>query len=411
MRPKRNKTKLRTRMLRSLPITLVGTLIATTGFAGDMPSPEEMWLIIQKQQQEIEALKRQQAETNEAVEATAEAVMEASTGEQGWWDSTSLGGYGELHYEGGDKDQLDFHRFVLFVAHEFNDRIRLFTEFELEHALAGDDKPGEVELEQAYAEFDLTESATARTGIVLVPVGILNETHEPPTFYGVERNRVEKNIIPTTWWEGGAGLAYTTANGFRLDGLIHGGLDVGNDFKIRGGRQKVASSTLREPALTGRVRYTGMPGIELATTVQHQFDITQDDPGDTKTSATLVEAHADIARSVGDGITAGLRGLYAYWNLEGAAARALGRDEQYGWYIEPSLRFATESGDIGLFGRYSEDDNTAGGGGDSKHGEFTVGANYWPHPDVVLKLDYVFEEPPSGKEADDRLNLGFGFQF
>ena len=211
-----SRSRIGSNALRTLPVVLAGTMAAGAAFAEDMPSAEQMWEIIQEQQRQIEALERQQAETNEAVEATVEAVSDFDGGQQGWWDKTSLGGYGELHYEGGNKDQFDFHRYVLFVGHEFDENTRLFTEFELEHALAGDGKPGEVELEQAWVEFDLDQSSNARAGVFLIPVGILNETHEPPTFYGVERNRVEKNIIPSTWWEGGAGFSHTTAGRFSI---------------------------------------------------------------------------------------------------------------------------------------------------------------------------------------------------
>ena len=122
--------------------------------------------------------------------------------------ATHVGGYGELHYnnleDGNDSKSrsVDFHRFVLFFAHEFNDDIRFFSEVEIEHAFISDENdgsgngsPGEVELEQAYIEFDIYDDMQIKGGIFLVPVGILNETHEPPTFYGVERNPIEKNII------------------------------------------------------------------------------------------------------------------------------------------------------------------------------------------------------------------------
>ena len=109
-----------------------------------------------------------------------------------------------------------FHRFVLFFGHKFNAATRMFSEFELEHALAGEGKPGEVELEQAYIEHDFGDAFTGRAGVMLIPAGILNEVHEPPTFYGVERNNVEKNIIPSTWWEGGAGGTVTTAAGLQI---------------------------------------------------------------------------------------------------------------------------------------------------------------------------------------------------
>jgi len=140
-----------------------------------------------------------------------------NSGLQGFMDRTTLGGYGELHYNNfrGDlpdgvtdhkKDEIDFHRFVLFFGHKFNDWISFKAELELEHALAGEGKGGEIELEQAYVDLALNKHYNIKAGLFIIPVGILNETHEPPTFYGVERNEVEKRIIPTTWWEAGAAV-------------------------------------------------------------------------------------------------------------------------------------------------------------------------------------------------------------
>ena len=122
---------------------------------------------------------------------------------------TSIGGYGELHLNGGHTDEIDFHRFVLFINHDFNDWIHLFSELELEHAIAGEGKAGEIELEQAWIRFDIKEDKFGPfskflqyvdIGQMLIPTGIINETHEPPTFFGVERDEVEKNIIPATLW-------------------------------------------------------------------------------------------------------------------------------------------------------------------------------------------------------------------
>ena len=67
--------------------------------------------------------------------------------------------YNNLEGEGGasDANSLDFHRFVLFVDHEFSDGIRFVSELEVEHSLAGEGKPGEVELEQAYLDLDINK--------------------------------------------------------------------------------------------------------------------------------------------------------------------------------------------------------------------------------------------------------------
>ncbi len=378
------------------------------------PSPEEMWRMIQQQQKEIEGLKSRQSDTDEKVEAAGERIEEVASKEpagggmvEGWWNRTSLGGYGELHYNGGNQDQIDFHRFVLFLGHQFTDRVRLQSELEVEHSLAGESKPGEVELEQAYIEFDLTDRIQSKAGLFLLPVGILNETHEPPTFFGVERNIVETNIIPTTWWEGGLAGRADLGGGFSADLAAHSGLSVATTgssaYLIRGGRQKVANAKAEDPAVTGRVKWTGTPGVELALSAQYQDDLTQ---GVQDIDATLFETHANIRRGPWS-----LRALYARWDLGGDQPKAVGRDQQYGWYVEPGYIFATGRGEVGIFARYSQVDNTAGDSADSKVKQSDFGVSYWPHPQVVVKADYQVQDLPPGQVDDDRINVGVGFMF
>lgn len=405
---------------------------------GDLPSREEMWKMIQMQQKQIEALQGQiQSQdqkivaTETKVEETAKAVqdtqdtvasIEPASGHgaaSGWWEKTSIGGYGELHYNGGAEDELDLHRFVLNVNHDFTDDIRFHSEIEIEHALAGDGEPGEVEIEQAYVEFDLTEDDAhrAKAGVFLIPVGILNETHEPPTFFGVERNPVESNIVPSTWWEGGAAVSGSIGeSGFSYDAAVHSGLQTptsgSNAYKIRNGRQKVANAEATDPAFTGRVKWTGYPGVELGLTGQYQQDVSQNSGDNENIDATLVEAHADLRRGGW-----GLRALYARWDLDGTAPEAIGRDEQYGWYIEPSYRFDVpfgydDEGQVGVFARYNEWDNNAGiSNSTTEFDQFDIGLNYWPTDNVVLKADMAFVDGPSDSDDDDIFNLGVGWQF
>jgi hypothetical protein len=271
------------------------------------PTIEQLWEIIQSQQAEIEALKKKQQETaqqaadaDEKAEAAVVAVEEVDTktaGVASWVDKTTIGGYGELHYNNfeGEDNEIDLHRFVLFFGHEFTDSIRFFSEFEIEHGVAGDDKNGEVEVEQAYVEFDLSENMRAKGGVFLMPVGILNETHEPGTFYGVERNDVENIIIPSTWWEGGAALSGYFANGISWDLAISSGLEMPttgkNAFRVRSGRQKVSEATANDLSYTGRLKYTGVPGLELAGTVNYQSNATQSN-NDGLNEGILYETHA-----------------------------------------------------------------------------------------------------------------------
>ena len=376
--------------------------------AAELPSQEEMWRIIQEQQREIEALKKGQKTTEEKAEAAvelAEQSRETGSTAASWAERTRIGGYGELHYENLDTDdgrqkEIDFTRFVLFFGHQFTDRLRFWSELELEHAISGDGEDGEIELEQAYIEYDLTPSQHVKGGMFLIPVGILNETHEPPTFYGVKRNPVERNIIPTTWWAGGAELTGEIAPGWSYNFGVHEGLDT-DSYNIRSGRQKTSNADAHDLASTARVKWNGIAGVELAAAVQYQQNITQGFDNDA--SAWLYEAHADVQRG-----PFGLRALYARWDINGDGAKAVGRDLQDGFYVEPSYKPWAE---FGVFARYSQWDNEAGDSSDSEQRQYNVGFNYWPNPDVVLKADYQEQDNESNVDEEDGINLGIGYQF
>ena len=399
---------------------ILGASLSTSAFA-NTASNQALQQRLQALEAQLQALKAQiaQQQTDEAekqdeqqaqLEAIADAQAEQSK-KLSWAENTTLGGYGELHYnnldgEGGasDKDQIDFHRFVLFFNHEFTKRLRFVSELELEHALAADDAPGEVELEQAYIEYDVNNQLTARGGLFLLPVGILNETHEPPTFYGVERNPIEKNIIPTTWWAGGAGLTWRLAEGLTWDGAIHEGLKVDptGSLAVRGGRQKTANADGSDLAFTSRVKWTALPGLELAGTYQYQSDITQQS-GDNVDGAHLYEAHAVFTRGAFS-----LRTLYAMWDIKGSVAAANGADTQEGFYIEPSWRVNDA---VGVFTRYNVWDNQAGNEASaSEKKQWDIGVNWWLHKNVVIKADYQSQDNENGADQNG-FNLGVGYQF
>lgn len=392
---------------------------------------------IDAQQQQIE---RQQAQ----LEAVADA--QESTGGSNWFDKVSLGGYGELHYNNldaessnRDNEQIDFHRFVLFLGYDFTDDIRFFSEVELEHSLAGEGQPGEVELEQAFVEFDLlNDRAAARAGIFLLPIGILNETHEPNTFYGVERNDVENIIIPSTWWAGGVGYTQRFGNGFQFDVAVHEGLEMpvtgGSAFRVRSGRQKTAEANAEDLAGTARLKYTGIPGVELGGSLHYQKDASQaskDGLGD----GLLYEIHVAMQRG-----RFGFRALYAEWDFEidksialpnniadavaalgaaptpaeVAAATALATrqveraEDQHGWYVEPSWKLFEQ---LGIYTRYEEVDGVRD---QDNFDQWEVGFNYWPHEQVVLKVDWRSRdhEPLGAQDRDfDGFDLGVGYQF
>ena len=406
--------------------TLIASCVGGIGVLGQAnaqtPTVEEMWEIIQQQQATIEALQAQAKETDQKVEMAGEMIEEAASG-GGASEKLLWGGYGEIHYNAGDTQEIDVHRFVLFSEYNFNDKLRLNTELELEHALAGDGKPGEVELEQAFIEWDVAPSNSLFAGVHLVPVGLLNDTHEPPTFFGVERDRVHSQIIPTTWWEAGVGSSGEVAEGLGYDVFVHSGLQLpvtgSSAYAIRSGRQKVAEATATDPAVTGRLRWSGIPGVNQSAAVQYQNDITQGTNDQDVAGAQLgidawlYNVNADILINGW-----GLRAMYAQWDLEdgtaGTGPANFGKEKQWGYLVEPSYRFpvpgANGQGTLGIFVRHSKFDATDGDNTDSEEQSFTFGANYWIHPSVVFKVDYD-QVSLQGGTGSDRLNLGMGWQF
>jgi len=402
--------------------------ISVMGTTQAAPNLEEMWELIQKQQAEISQLKTQLestekrvAETEVKTEATFAAVEEVSAGPVAklaeWADKTTIGGYGEMHYNNltsdnssSSKEEFDLHRFVLFFGHQFTDDLRFFSELEVEHNVAGEGKNGEVEIEQAYIEWDYTENHRAKAGVFLIPVGILNETHEPETFYGVERNPVEKNIIPSTWWEGGTMFSGEIVEGFSYDAGVHSGLFIDpskGKAKIRDGRQKVSEAEGDDLAYTARIKYTGIPGLELATTLQHQTNVWQGESfmGEDEAAANLIEMHAIYNKG-----PFGLRALYAHWDIDDVIENVkAGADEQEGFYIEPSYRLNEK---LGLFVRFSEWDNQAGeSSADGEKQQYDIGFNYWLHENVVMKADYRHDNNEGDSEEFSGFNLGVGWSF
>ena len=344
------------------------------------------------------------------LEAEILELREAGDAEGSAGSRVHIGGYGELHYNnlsgsGGasDKDELDFHRFVLFFGYDFSDRIHFISELELEHALSGDGKPGEVELEQAYIELDISEQHRARAGVFLVPVGFLNPNHEPPRFYGVERNPVEKYIIPTTWWEGGVALSGDLGEGWRYTAAFHSGLNTstGSTYAVRSGRQKVAEADASDGAGTLALAWSAR-GATVGGAVQYQSDVTQGSDS-MAGDAWLGELHAEFRKG-----PYRLRALYAEWSLSGDGPESMDADSQYGWYVEPSIQPIPQ---LGIFARYNIWDNRDGSGASqSEKEQWDLGVNWWPHEQVVFKVDIQQQNNANGKDQNG-VNLGVGYEF
>jgi hypothetical protein len=372
-------------------------------------SPEQM----RSMQQSVQTMQQQVEQANQAAEAAVQAVEKSEAETQARADKVHIGGYGELHYNNLDADdsdedlhEVDFHRFVLYFGYDFSDRLRFASELEIEHALVESGEEGEVELEQAYLQYDITERQNLLGGAFLVPVGLLNETHEPPTFYGVERNDVENVIIPTTWTEAGAMYGYNFPFGLGVDLALHSGLAIESDgddaFRIREGRQHVSEASAEDLATTVRLRYTGIPGVNIGGAFQYQADPSQEG-GDGLDAGYLYEGHVDLGKG-----PFSFRALYANFSFDGDAVEAADADDQWGYYLEPSFKILPN---VGIYARYED---LEGGRLQDRFDQWETGVNFWPHPDVVLKFDVRTRDHSESSEEGrdfDGFDIGLGYQF
>ena len=184
----------------------------------------------------------------------------------------SLGGYGEVVFQdfsdqrddgaaSGKLNEFDFLRAIVYLGYKWNERFLFNSELEFEHAST--DQGGSVSVEFAYIDYLYRSELNLRGGLVLVPVGFVNELHEPTVFYGSTRPQVERVIIPTTWRENGGGVFGEVGplryRSYVVAGLDSDGFSAGSG--LRGGRQKGSRSLAEDFAWTGRLDLTGFPGF------------------------------------------------------------------------------------------------------------------------------------------------------
>jgi hypothetical protein len=344
-----------------------------------------------------------------------------------------ISGYMELHLnkpiDRADGDPtLDFHRFVLLFNHSFSDRLRFVGELELEHAFVeGLEEAGEIELEQAYIDLLIKPSFNLRAGMLLVPVGIINERHEPPVFYGVERPFVDTVIIPTTWFDVGAGVHGRLGSMLVYRAYVMAPLDATEfsaDEGLRGGVQKGNQANVRNTALTGRVEFTPVPGLTIGASGWRGdtgFQLPRLDP-----SVGVVEVDARFRRRGYE-----VRGQFARVFI-GDAARLndaltllvgvspnIARQLQ-GFYVEasrllPPFRWGHE---LGVFARYEDFDTQfrmppeQAPIPDFNRRAWVVGASYFLDPDVAVKFDYTHQHSAATlRRAPRSINIGIGWWF
>jgi uncharacterized small protein (DUF1192 family) len=344
----------------------------------------------------------------------------------------SIGGYGEALYvdPSGRRDDgspsgalatADLLRAVLYFGYKFDDRFLFNSEIEYEHAVAGEGENGEVAVEFAYVDYKAGEKLGARGGLLLVPMGFLNELHEPPIFFGANRPEVERFIIPTTWRELGLGV-YGDAGPVSWRAYLVTGLDAGGFTAasgIRGGRQRGSQAIAEDLALTARADWVPTPGLLLGLS-GYAGDSAQEATGLDGARLTIWDAHAEWNWKGWH-----VRGLLARTRLQDAGAvgatagEAVG-SRMNGYYGEVAcnvlaLKPSTRQ-DLSPYVRYEAYDTQAevpSGVLADPANDRTVrayGLRYRPIPNVALKADYI-DRGNSGDSALDSFEMALGWLF
>ena len=343
----------------------------------------------------------------------------------------TIGGYGEITYNQPESSsgELDVQRLVMMFGYKFSDKVQFFTEIEYEHVK-------EVFVEQAFVNYNVGDNISVRGGLMLVPMGIVNEYHEPTTFNGVERPNVDNKIVPTTWREIGVGVngripdasisyqAYIF-NGFKSaesDGDEVNGLLKGSSG-LRGGRQKGIQSTVSSPTFSAKLDYYGILGLRLGLSgyfgkTQADDDIKDIDGAIIGVSMVGLDARYKLNKfeARGQFIYAGLNDTDLYNELTG---RDLG-SSLMGYYIEGGYNVLpiTAKQRLVAFARYeqydthaSTEDNTPRNDAYNRN-DLTVGLSYHIVNGVVVKGDYQFKDDAlSGSTVNNQLNFGIGVWF
>ncbi|HMC15052.1 MAG TPA: hypothetical protein VKI18_05440, partial [Albitalea sp.] len=369
-----------------------------------------------------------------APQATVPAPVAAATPSPGRpaEPATMLSSYGEINYNrptrASENTQADLRRFVLGFQHRIDPKNKVVAELEVEHSVSSSGDPGEVAIEQAYIEHQINPRWAVRGGLFLMPVGLLNENHEPTAYYGVERNFVETAIIPTTWREGGVQFVGSFDNGLTLQTGISTSFDLtkwdaasseGLESPLGSIHQELALAKARDLAVFGALNWRGIPGLQLGGSL-FTGGATHGQAG-ASARVTLWDLHSRWTPGRWD-----LSALYSRGSISNTAAlnaALVGNPTLIpksfdGWYAQAAYKLWThEDYALSPFVRF-EQFNTARSYADLGPGltpagapterVVTLGANFQLTPGIVVKADVQnFRE---NKDAN-RINLGLGWSF
>ncbi len=325
----------------------------------------------------------------------------------------SVGGYGEMNYvnKTGSDPVTDLYRFIPYIGYKFSDSIIMNTELEWEHG-GKESEGGYVIVEFSYLDFLLHKNANVRVGHILVPMGNVNLRHEPPLYLGVNRPDTEKYVIPSTWHHNGLLVFGEIVEGLSYQAGIIESLNANSMVgeNIREGRLSARNKNANQASIVARIDYNdAAKGLNvgfsvLNGTLNHDDNATLEDAA---VGITMYDLHLTYKSGGVD-----LKALYAKADIDDEALIGYEGSEGYyvsvGYDIMPLINAGAKA-ELLPFVRYEVFDEVITAADDEKTNT-TVGFNYKPVSNVVIKADYMITEQ-SGKDDVKAVELGLGYLF
>jgi hypothetical protein len=334
----------------------------------------------------------------------------------------SIGGYGEMYYsQNANSSTLDVYRFVPYIGYKFSDNIILNTEIEFEHggveALGETDiangtdggaEGGEVIIEFMYLDFLVNKNANFRIGNFLVPMGFINEKHEPTLFTTVQRPGTSKYLIPSTWHESGVMVYGDIVDNltYKFAALSALQTDINGPKWLRNGRGGSFKQTDPNLGFVARVDYTGINGLLVGASTYYAPSLNGEN-----SQTSMYDVHLDYKNS-----GARVYGVYTQTSRSNAQDIAIDAVESAkGGFINLSYDILSTTSykySMPIFVQYESinpEDKRADATSGERTDTTTVGINFFPHEQVVLKLDYAMAK--QGSTNTDTASVSMGFIF
>jgi hypothetical protein len=347
----------------------------------------------------------------------------------------TIGGYADIKYgsltgptlDNPSRNSFNQERMVPFIYADITDRVKFAVEIEMERG--GTNSPGangtnqgSMQLEFAQLDYLLTESINLRAGMLLMPVGKFNLLHDSPLNDLPDRPMVDRLVIPSTWFESGAGI-YGTLYPTRLSKLdyelyaVNGmgcsaqGAAITDTNGLRNCRGSVSRDLNDDKGIVGRVAFSPMLGIEIAGSSFYSTYSNRNAAGVNNQNNTVGIYAIDWTLQRGPWELIGEAAWSRITGNQGTALTAQGPDGMAGYYIQANYHFMPEFlkrlapshfSDASTFTavvRWETVDTDTGNKSRLSNGaisdqrdleRLTLGLNFRPIEDTVLKLSYMF---------------------